>query len=99
MLGPIYIHNDDPHYYKIIYRDNGDPEKRVELESRWHKFDRQDPLNGKTYQILSRPTNHLTEVTVDRLLPPESSAGRYRLETYIPGKHATTRRAIFTVVH
>lgn len=32
-------------------------------------------------------------------MPPDSRPGRYRVETFVLGRHATTRKAIFTIAN
>ena len=99
MPDPIYILNGDPKYFSIEYIDNGDPQKKADLEDGWRRFNRSDPASNQTYQIWYRRTNRNMEVNVDHFMPPGSPTGRYRVETYVPGRHATTRRAIFTVAN
>lgn len=98
MAGTLYVLNNDPDNFSIRYYDNGDPEQRLLLEEDWQTFERFDPSTRELYQILVRPTNHVVEVAVDRLIPGDPQAGRYRIEVFIPGKRATTRRAVFSVV-
>lgn len=99
MAAPIYVFNDDAQYFVIKYNDAGDAAKRAAMEARWKRFDRPDPSTGQTHKILYRPTSLTLEAQVDHLMPAASPAGRYRIETFVPGKHATTRRALFTVAH
>lgn len=99
MSDAIYTINDDPEYYSIRYFDNGDPARKSFLASQWQFFSRLDPSTRQTYKIFVRSTNPANEVVVDHFLPPSSPAGRYRVETFVPGKHATTRKAIFTIIH
>lgn len=96
---PIVVQNDDPLFFAIEYRDHGDPVKRQALLAQWQTFQRLDPATQKSYKIWVRPSNHQIEVTVDHLFPPNNQAGRYRIETFVPGKHATTRRAVFTIAN
>jgi len=95
----LYVTNDDPNYFVVTYEDGGNPAKRAELEGGWHRFQRPDPSTGRSYNIWYRSTNRNKEVQVDYLMPPTAAAGRYRVEVFVPGRHATTRRAIFTVAH
>jgi murein DD-endopeptidase MepM/ murein hydrolase activator NlpD len=97
--GTIFVFNDDPQYFLIHYLDNGDPTRRAALQAQWQTFNRADPARKQTYKIWVRPTNPTLEVMVEHQLPPASPAGRYRVETFVPGKHATTRQAIFSVAH
>jgi murein DD-endopeptidase MepM/ murein hydrolase activator NlpD len=99
MSTPIVVLNDDPLFFSIQYYDNGDPAKRAELEAQWLSFDRLDPANNQTYKIWSRPSNDVVAVIVDHNLPPNTPAGMYRVETFIPGRHATTQRAVFTIAN
>ena len=99
MPGPITVLNQDPLNFSVIYYDNGDPAKRAALEAQWLTFDRKDPSTGQTYTIWSRPTSGTMDVTIDHTLPAGTPAGRYRIETFVPGKHATTRKALFTISH
>jgi murein DD-endopeptidase MepM/ murein hydrolase activator NlpD len=90
--------NDDPALFAIIYLDQGDTARRAALQAQWLTFNRLDPATQQTYKIWSRPTNHELEVVVDHCLPPGMPSGRYRVETFVPGIHATTQRAIFSIV-
>lgn len=99
MAKPLYVTNEDPQYFCIHYFGDPDPARKQYLEDQWKRFSRPDPATGLTYPVWFRPTNRNLEVMVDRLMPPEAPAGKYRVEVFIPGKHATTRRAIFTVSH
>ena len=97
MVKPIYVLNDDPLYFTIQYLDHGDPTRRATLQSGWKRFNRLDPATRQTYQLYIRPTFPSVQVIVEHLLPEGTPAGRYRIETFVPGNHATTRKAIFTV--
>lgn len=99
MVDTFYVLNDDPERVFVRYYDNGDPQRRSELEAQWQTFERFDPSTREIYHLRMRPTNHVTEVVVDTLMPPGATPGRYRVEVFIPGEHATTRRALFTVAH
>lgn len=99
MNGPIYVGSDDSQFFRVTYYDGGDAARRAFLESQWKQFNRQDPATRQTYPIWYRPTNRHLEVSVDRLIPAGASAGRYRVEVFVPGRHGTTRRAIFSVAN
>ena len=99
MAGTIFVFNDDPEYFAVYYLDNGDPDRRSALQAQWKTFSRTDPARRQTYKMWVRPTNPALEVIVEHLLPSSSPPGRYRVETFVPGKHATTRQAIFSVAH
>ncbi len=91
--------NENAQDYVVTYFDNGDPAVSEALKSKWQTYNRYDPATKKTYKILIRPTAEVLEMMVDRLVSTEMPAGRYRIETFIPGKHATTRKALFIVAH
>jgi len=95
----IYVLNDDPQFFSIQYLDNGDPTKLAALQGLWQPFNRTDPSTGQTYKLYIKPSNGSLEVSMDHVLPPQTPPGRYRAETFVPGKHATTRRAIFSVAN
>ncbi|MEW5871754.1 MAG: M23 family metallopeptidase [Chloroflexota bacterium] len=99
MTDVVYVLNDDLQHFAIYYFDYGDPLKRTALQEEWLTFTRVDPLSQQPYNIWARPSNDTMDVAVDHSLPPSTPAGRYRIETFIPGKHATTRKAIFTICH
>jgi murein DD-endopeptidase MepM/ murein hydrolase activator NlpD len=99
MPEPLYALNESNQFFKISYYDGGSLEKKQELESGWKSFKRRDPATTMELKILCRPTNRNMEVAVDHMLPPEAKPGKYRVETFVPGKHATARKAIFTVFH
>ena len=94
---PIYTYNEDPQNFKVTYFDNGDPSLQADLHSQWQTFNRNDPATRQTLKIWVRPTHELLQLMVDHLLPPGLAPGRYRIETFIPGKHATTRQATFMI--
>jgi len=95
--GTIYVPNNHPQHFYIRYFDNGDPVRRQELQEAWSPFKRFDPSTGLTFDMLMRPSNHTVELSVAYSLPPESLPGRYRIEVFVPGEHATTRKAVFTI--
>jgi murein DD-endopeptidase MepM/ murein hydrolase activator NlpD len=95
MLDPIYVFTEDPQYFKITY--DGDATRQQTLAAQWQKFSRTDPATAKSLKIWCRPTAPSTQVMVDYLLNPSAPAGRYRIETFVPALHATTRNAIFAV--
>lgn len=97
MLKPIYVLNDDALYFGIQYIDHGDPGRRAALQAGWKKFNRLDPATRQAYQLYVRQSFPSVQVMVEHLLPPGTPSGRYRIETFVPGTHATTRKAIFTV--
>jgi murein DD-endopeptidase MepM/ murein hydrolase activator NlpD len=97
MSDPIIINSDDPKYFNLTYFDGGDPLKRALLEKGWTWFNRADPASGKTYKILVRPTSPDLEVIAEYRLPPGAPPGRYRVEAFIPGQHATARKALLAV--
>lgn len=89
--------NENAQDYIITYFDNGDPEVSTSLDSRWQTYNRYDPATKKNYKILIRPTANALEMMLDRYMPADMPAGRYRIETLIPGRHATTRKALFMI--
>ena len=99
MTKPFLVLNDDLNHFIVTYVDNNDPLKRESLQSQWKTFNRYDPAMRETYQLWCRLTNSQMEVTVDRLLPEGALPGRYRIETFIPGAHAKSKRTIFSVTH
>ena len=96
---PFYVPNGDPVNFVIKYEDGGNPTKKAALEALWKKFNYPDPSTGQTFNIWYRASSRNKEVQVDRLMPQSAPAGKYRIEIFIPGKHATTKRAVFTVAH
>jgi murein DD-endopeptidase MepM/ murein hydrolase activator NlpD len=99
MASTVYVLNTDPKNRVVTYNDGGDPAKKAALEALWKKFDRPDASTGQTLNILYRSTARPMGVQVDYFMPPNTPAGRYRVEVFVPGKHATTRRALFTVAN
>jgi murein DD-endopeptidase MepM/ murein hydrolase activator NlpD len=99
MPSTVYVGTKIRRFFSIIYESNVDPARKIALEALWKRFNRFDPSTGRTYSILYRPTNRKLEMHVDYRMPPESPPGRYRVEVFIPGRHATTRRAIFSIAH
>ncbi len=98
MVKPFYVFNHEDENFTIQYHVD-DPSKRETLQSQWRRFKCYDPALGKTYKILCRPTNPNLEVTVDRYLPQGAPAGPYRVEIFVPAKHSTSKRVIFTITH
>jgi murein DD-endopeptidase MepM/ murein hydrolase activator NlpD len=90
---------DQPEQFKIRYLDNGEPDRRAFLASLWKHFNRNDPATGETYKLYTRPTDPERGVVVDHIPPSGYQAGQYRLEVFVPGKYASTRKASFTVLH
>ncbi len=99
MPATIYVLNDDAQYFFIRYLDNGDPSRLKALQDGWQVYNRLDPATSHTYKLWIRPSNCRLEVSVDHFLPPSTPPGRYRVETFVPGKHATSRRAIFSIAN
>lgn len=99
MPEPIYVLPGDQDNFAVRYEDHNDPARKAALESGWKHFNRYDPATDRTYYIWYRPTSHLSEVMVDFKMPTEAPFGLYRVETFIPGRHATTRRGLFTVAN
>jgi murein DD-endopeptidase MepM/ murein hydrolase activator NlpD len=97
MADPIIVLPGDANQFSLEYSDGGDAARRQELEGQWLKFNRTDPATRKVYNIWYRKTNPQTLVSADYRLPTGTPAGRYRIETFIPGNHATTRNAVFAV--
>ena len=97
MSGTIYVLNDDPLHFMVDYYDNGDPARRAALQAEWQFFTRFDPGRRETYRIWLRRTNPQPEVAFNHLMPADSPPGRYRVETFVPGKHATTHMARFSI--
>lgn len=97
MPAPVYVFTDDPQNFQISYSDNGDPAKKAALEAKWQKFNRYDPATRQTYKILSRPSSYTMGAAADYVMPASAPAGRYRVETFVPGVHATARKAIFNI--
>ena len=97
MADPIVVLPGDTNQFTVEYSDGGDSARRAELESQWLKFNRTDPATRQVYNIWYRKTSPQTLVSADYRLPASTPAGRYRIETYIPGNHATTSSAVFAV--
>jgi murein DD-endopeptidase MepM/ murein hydrolase activator NlpD len=97
MADPIYVLPGDRANFAVKYEDRNDPARKAALENGWKHFNRYDPATQKTYYIWYRSTNRKSEVMVDYRLPPNSPVGLYRVEVFVPGRHATSRQAVFTV--
>ncbi|MCS7248524.1 MAG: M23 family metallopeptidase [Anaerolineales bacterium] len=98
MTGVYYVIGPEDRNFVITY--HAEDSTRIEyLKSQWRRFRCYDPALAQTYEILSRPTNPNLEVTVDRYLPAGAPAGPYRVEVFVPAKHATSKRVIFTITH
>ena len=99
MPEPIYTLPGDRNNFSVKYDDNNNPARKAALEGGWKHFNRHDPATGKTFYIWYRLTSRKLEVMVDYRLPADAPMGLYRIETFVPGRNATTRRAIFTIAH
>lgn len=99
MANAMYVTVGDPRLFSIKYEDGGQPARRAELEAKWRRFTRPDPSTGQDFLVLYRQASRNKDVQVDWLMPPTAPLGIYRVEVFIPGKHATTRKAIFTVAN
>lgn len=99
MADPIYVLPGDRNLFSVKYEDHNDPARRAALESGWKHFNRFDPTTGKTFYIWYRSTSPCADVMVDYFMPSSAAFGLYRVETFVPGRHATTRRAIFTIAN
>jgi murein DD-endopeptidase MepM/ murein hydrolase activator NlpD len=96
MPEPIYIKPGDSQNFLVTYFN---PAKRAELEAAWKHFNRFDPSTGKTWFIWYRNSSNTSDLVVDYRMPANAQKGRYRIEVYIPGKNATTSKALFAVAH
>jgi len=99
MTKPYYVKPGDRNYFEVKYQDNSNPSLKAQLEGAWKHFNRTDPNTGSTFYIWYRPANNKTQVTVDYIMPKEAPLGVYRVETFVPGKNATTRKAFFTIAN
>ncbi|MEN6393975.1 MAG: hypothetical protein ABFD53_09225 [Anaerolineaceae bacterium] len=99
MTKSIVILNDDTSNFKINYNETDDKVSRADLEAQWKSFNRYDPALAQTYKILMRYTTPSMDISVDHFLPPNSTPGRYRIETFIPAVHSNSRKVIFAVTH
>ncbi len=98
-LEPVYTNYGDQKNFKVSYFVDGDSELQAELEGQWQSFNRYDPATRNYYKIWVRPTTDKPELAVDYFPSTELTARRYRIETFIPGRHATTRKATFVIAH
>ena len=99
MVDSTYILPGDKNNFRVKYEDHNDPSKKASLENAWKHFNRFDPATKKTYYIWYRQTSRKSEVQVDYNPPTTMPFGLYRIETFVPGRHATTRRAIYTIAN
>ena len=99
MADATVVQPGDRNYFSVKYEDGGNATKKAALESSWKHFNRLDPATGKTYYIWYRGTDRKGEVLVDYQMPAPSPMGLYRIETFVPGKNATTRKAVFTIAN
>jgi murein DD-endopeptidase MepM/ murein hydrolase activator NlpD len=98
MTNPFYVLNHEDANFAIQYHA-ADSARQEYLRSQWKRFKCYDPALAQTYEVLCRPTNPNLEVTVDRYMPIDAPAGPYRVEIFVPAKHSTSKRVIFTVTH
>jgi len=97
MTKAILVLNDDQSLCKINYHENIAQSQKAELEAQWKSFNRYDPALAQTFKILMRPSSPSMDVSVDHLLPSNSTAGKYRIETFIPAIHANSRKVIYII--
>jgi murein DD-endopeptidase MepM/ murein hydrolase activator NlpD len=98
MAESLYVKPGDANF-SVKYEDGGNAAKRTELEGTWKRFNRIDPGTGTNYYIWYRMTNRKSEVSVDYKMPINAPMGVYRVETFVPGKNATTTKAVFSVAN
>jgi murein DD-endopeptidase MepM/ murein hydrolase activator NlpD len=97
MSKAILVENEDPINFSVEYQTASDETEKAFLASQWNKFNQFDPALGKTYKIWCRLTSPNTQITIDHLVPLNSIAGRYRIETFVPNKHSNTKKAMFHI--
>jgi murein DD-endopeptidase MepM/ murein hydrolase activator NlpD len=96
MPDPIYIKPGDTTNFIVSYMN---PAKCTELEAAWKHFNRFDPSTGNTWFVWFRDSSSTSQVTVDYRMPATAQKGRYRIEVFVPGKNATTRKALFSIAN
>ena len=99
MPEPIIVLPGDKSFFRVVYEDQNNSARRASLENAWKHFNRLDPATGKTFYIWYRSTSRKSEVMVDYSLPPSAAYGLYRIETFVPGRYATSRKALFTIAN
>lgn len=99
MSAILYVTTEDAQQFQVSYEDNVSAARKAELETMWKHFNRYDPTTSQTYYLWYRNTDPKLELHVDYILPATAPAGRYRVEAFIPGRHATTRKAIYSVAN
>lgn len=99
MTKPFYVKPGEQKNFIVKYQDGGNPSLKIQLETSWKHFNRTDLATGNVYHIWYRPAANKTQVTTDYVMPKEAPLGLYRVETFVPGKNATTRKAFFTVAN
>jgi murein DD-endopeptidase MepM/ murein hydrolase activator NlpD len=99
MSNPFMVTTKDPQRFSIHYEDGGSAEKRSGLEGLWKRFNQFDPATNLEHSIWYRPTNRNMEVWVDYTMPPDAPLAMYRIEVFVPRRHATSRKTIFSVAH
>ena len=99
MADPILVQPGDSKFFSVTYQDGGDATVKAALESSWKHFNRIDPATGMNYYIWYRDTDQKGNVLVDYMMPDNSPLGLYRVETFVPGKYATTHKAVFTIAN
>src|SRR5512141_5991 len=99
MADPTLVQPGDSKFFAVTYEDDGDATVKANLEGSWKHFSRIDPATGMGDYIWYRDTDLKGNVLVDYTMPATSPLGLYRVETFVPGKNATTHKAVFTIAN
>ena len=99
MADPIYVPSGDSKLFKVEYPQGISEAARAALEAGWSRFNRLDPNTGKTWYIWYRSSNYKQQVTVNFSMPASAPLGLYRVEVFVPGKNATSIKAMYSVAN
>ena len=95
MAEPIYVQTGDANNFKVEYSPGMNA---AALDAGWSRFNRPDPNTGKTWYIWYRSSSNKQQMAVNFTMP-KAPLGLYRVEVFVPGKNATTKKALFSIAN
>ncbi len=99
MTDPFYVTPGDSQFFKMDYAPGVSDAERAALEAGWSHFNRLDPNTGKTWYVWFRDSSNKQELAANFSMPTSAPLGLYRVEVFVPGKNATTHKALFSVAN
>jgi murein DD-endopeptidase MepM/ murein hydrolase activator NlpD len=99
-----YVFLSNPHKNTKKYRINyADPEKSAELDQGWQFYDmtQNPPETFQSWTICYRQASNFQQLEVLYFMPanPYYIPGRYRIDCFVPDRHASVLEANFSIIH